>query len=136
MTNPNARKQVQDMIRRRTKKMAEQRTNSSRTSSPKQVVFVFFKAFDETKRNAKDSFDFEDELRSQSTLLNTRLSAFDPAVQVELMWYRIEEAESWKDLRLNGVKIVWSEGYLKENPSEDPELHLDMSHYLFESLED
>jgi hypothetical protein len=130
-----ARKQVQDMIRRKAKKFEELRTNSSRSLTPQQIVFKFFRAMEEAKKTSIDSYDFGAKLNKESELLNSRIEAFDIGVNIELMWHNNELADSWKDLKLNGVKIIWSSVYRLENPNIEPEAYIDIGHYLLEGLD-
>ena len=52
----------------------------------------------------------------------------DGGVGLEVIWNHSEAVEeNWKDLSVDGVKIIWGDLYLSNNPGTGKELHIDVS---------
>lgn len=95
--------------------------------SYEEVIFIFFKEMEHIYAVSDSPLTFQSKLDSASTILYSRMRSFDHGINVELIW---NGAEDWKEFRLNGVKISWSEKYLKENPELTNEMYIDVINLL------
>jgi len=121
---------VMKEINRRAKKLKKLRTNSDRNMSREDVVMRFFDDIERAFRRSEDKHDFRTALDNACNFLESRLKAFDPDIRISLSSDN-SSADDWKDIRINGVSVFWSEKYLKNHPLEEKEMFIDVSDMLF-----
>jgi len=127
----SARKLMLDRIRKKAKKLNEQRTNSDRKMSYEEVIFGFFKEMEVIYANAVTPDDFSTRLDSKSSILWSRMRSFDTKINVELIW---NDTKDWEEFRLQGVKIRWSDKYLKDNPDQTKDMYIDVTNLLLNTI--
>lgn len=127
-------KKVLDMIKKKAKKFKEYRTNSSRSMTPEKIALRFIEDVDKAKCAAVDKYDFEADLEKAAMIMENRLRAFDPYVDIEVSWSK--QDETWKDLRVTGIFIKWSDVWKQANPDKDQEQMIDIGHMLLEGIFD
>lgn len=74
-----------------------------------------------------DPVEWESVLNKELLVLNKRLRVIDPNLEkIQLVWYKEDEVESMKDLKLEGVKITWSSLYMSQHPLSQKEKYVDV----------
>lgn len=126
-------KKVYDMIKKKAAKYKELRTNSDRKMSPNDIMMQYIEAVDIARNNAVDKYDFNNGLNKASTLMENRLRAFDINVHIHVQW---TSGDEWKELRVTGINITWSDQYILDNPNKERELYIDIGHMFLEGLFD
>jgi hypothetical protein len=102
--------------------------------SYKTIVADFIKAVENARIEAKNGPDFYCQVSALQAKFTQRLQQIDPDILFEILWLKEEQAEEWKDLRVEGIQIKWGSKWLRSNPDVDPEITLKIEHLWMEGL--
>jgi len=128
-----SRNRALDMIKKKAAKLKELRTNTSRSMDPNHIMLQYMKDVEEIKKNSDDAFDFEEGLNKVTTLMDNRLRAFDIDVHTHIQW---SKENDWKNMSVTGIRIVWSDKHLADNPGKNKETTIDLGHLFMEGVFD
>lgn len=129
----SGRKAVNKTVARRIKQLKAARAAHLDSGAYRNSVFDFFKIFDSIVRTAGDHSHFYALLELESNSLLGKLERLDPLVKIELKFN--DDVVTWSDLKLLGVKILWSNVAIAANPSLSSEEYIDIGDLLLEGLE-
>lgn len=127
----NAKKEVEELIRKRTKKINELRTNSTKKMSHEEVVYKFFKDMESVYERAMDEYDYSSLMDYACHTMNQRMKALDEGCNMRVV---VNDAEHWKDLRVTGVEITWSPEWVAKYPDKEKTTFVDVSHMFMDGL--
>lgn len=128
-----AKKQVEALIKKRAKKINELRTNSTKKMSHEEVVYKFFKDMEGVYERATDQYDYSTLMDYACFTMNQRMHALDEGSSMRVV---VNDAEDWKELRVTGVEISWSEKWIEANPDKEKTTYVDITHMLMDGLPD
>ena len=127
----NAKKEVEELIKKRAKKINELRTNSTKKMGHEEIVYRFFKDMEGVYIRAMDEYDYEGLMDYACVTMKNRMAALDPGSYMRVV---VNDAEDWKELRVTGVEITWSPEWIAKNPTLDKTTYVDVAHMLMEDL--
>lgn len=122
-----------DMIKKKAAKLKELRTNTSRSMNPSQIMLRYIEDVEIIKKSSDDGFDYEEGLNKATTLMENRLRSFDIGVHIHVQW---NDADTWENMSVTGIRIVWSDDHIAENLGKEKELTIDMGKLFMEGLFD
>ncbi len=129
---------AKDDILKKINKKAKQ-YKDYKTDSKKSVTKLVARLIDEiedARVNSKNGLDWSGQVETAINMFGKRLGSIDAAGFAEILWAnKEEEVENWQDLQIHGVKIVWSETYLKNNPGSSPEEVITVERLWLEGLD-
>jgi len=128
-----SRNKALDMIKKKAAKLRELRTNTSRSMDPNHIMLQYMKDVEEVKKNSDDAFDFEVGLNKATTLMDNRLRAFDIDVHIHIQW---SNENTWEKLSVTGIRIIWSDDHVVNNPGKNKEITIDLGHLFMEGIFD
>lgn len=104
---------VKAMIRRRVakhKKINESKLNQS----PIDLLEEFIKNFDDALMKSKGVHEKYRLIIDEHNYLHEKLSKLDPGCELDLRWH----GDDISNIRLEGIKLTWSEDYAARNNTE------------------
>jgi len=126
-----------DLIKARVAKNKRFKSKSARRAGPKTIVLEFVEEFENLRQEAGDSLlEFDSGLTRLGGLLESRLQAIDPSVEVSIQWNDEQNTENWKELRVDAVTITWSSFYLGKHPFNDKTTYIDIGGLFLEGFLD
>ena len=128
-----SRNKALDMIKKKAAKLKELRTNTSRSMGPNHIMLRYMKDVEDARANSSDQFDYAVALSKATILMDNRLRAFDFDVHTHVQW---SKEDTWQDMRVTGIRIVWSDKHLSGNPGKNKETTIDLGHLFMEGLFD
>ena len=120
------RELVQAMIRRRVSRSEKLKADKANDMDPRQRVMRFLSEFDESLRSCESPVEKYWLIENEPQRLLSDLQRIDSGCQIELVWF----GEDMDDIRLEGVKIVWSPDYSVRVGVDQEEL-VDLASILF-----
>lgn len=120
----SAKKEVDKMIAKRQRSNSRYKARAAKNDGVTKIVKDFIKNMEKVVFDSTTAIEFGCGLEKEAATLDSRLSSLDDRVQLVVMWNKENIAEDWKDLQVEGVKIIWSSAYLKNNPKEQKEKHI------------
>jgi hypothetical protein len=132
MSNDVKRNLIKE-LNKKAKAIEERRTNSSKQASMNDIIYDFMKEVEHILIASTDSYSFNEMLDGASRIMDTRMRAHDPHVTLEMIW---NDAEDWRELRLQGIKIIWSDPFMERNPERIKQEYIDISQYLLDGIKD
>lgn len=127
----SARNAVIKKINQRVKELKQNKEKSKTIKSYKDFVFDFFENMQQSYILCNNEMDYSVMLDNACKLLDNNLKQFDAGIKIEIKY---NEASSWQDLRVSGVKIIWSSSYLDLHPEIAKEEYVDLTHMVFDML--
>jgi hypothetical protein len=130
-----ARDDVLDMIEVRVKKNKTIRENTCRDKTHRQEVMRFLRDMEDLFCKASNEIEASTGIDGAADMLISRLRAFDPYVKANIIWNDadIEDGkQDWKQLKVIGVQITWSDYYIRFNPNADRSEYVDVMDLLFD----
>jgi hypothetical protein len=124
MSSP--RELVQAMIRRRVSR-AKKIKQSKCNLSARELIFNFLSSFDDELRSCESVVEKYWLIESSSIKLMSDLNLIDLGAQLELIWH----GNDIDSLRLEGVRVTWSEDHVSRTGETREEL-FDVASILFE----
>lgn len=98
------------------------------------IVLEFIESIEKISTDAINAMDFEDGLNRASRTLEMRMKGLDEDVRVDILWHKEDSVDKWRDLRVDSVKVVWSDKFLEENPTFSKEYCIDIGVLMLEGL--
>jgi len=133
----SARKQVENLIKKKIASTKRHKEKSARRLGPKTIILEFIDEFEKLREEVKDNVVlFNAGLAGLSTLLESRLMAIDPGIDILVHWNNEYNVEDWKELRVDAITLTWSKFYLKENPFSGKVTHIDIGGLFLEGFLD
>ena len=126
------RAKMLDRVAKRAKRIKELKQKTARQIGYTQHVFSFFREMEKAYGTCNDPEYFDVMLNNAARALDERLKIIDPYIKIEILW---NSAEQWQDLRVSGVKIMWSGVFINNNPGKDDVEYIDITHALLEDIE-
>lgn len=120
------RELVQAMIRRRVTRAKKLKEDARVKMDPRELVMRFLGEFDEKLMACRSVVEKYWLIEAESQRLLSDVQRIDPEASIELMWF----GEDTKSMRLEGVRIEWSDEYRVSN-SLDNEMVVDLTSILF-----
>lgn len=122
-----------DLIKKKAAKLKELHTNTRRSMDPNNIMLQYMKDVEGIKQNSDDIFDFDEGLNKVTTLMENRLRAFDLDVHINIQWCN---EDTWQKMSVTGIRIVWSDNHILENPGKEKELTIDLGKLFLEGMFD
>lgn len=119
----SAKSDVLDKIKKKSERFRECREESRGKFKPERAIVKFIEYTEKVKSEVKSGVEYSAKVQSAWDTLVFLIKKIDAGALVNVKWYREDEAEDWRDLRVTGVQILWSEKYKKENPLEEGEFN-------------
>ena len=133
----SAKKRIAKLIKKKIAKTKKHKDKSARRVGPRTIILEFINEFEKLREEAGDSVIlFDSGLQTLSILLEERLMAIDPDIDISVHWNNEREVEDWKELRVDGVTLTWSRFYLKEHPFNDETTYVDIGALFLEGFLD
>jgi hypothetical protein len=132
----DAKNNVMRMIQR---KMSTTRAFNKKMSSKmglNAIILEFMQSVERTSSTSKNIMEFDDGLNRSSRLLEMRMKGLDDGVKVDILWHKEEDVAKWNELRIDSIKIIWSDDYLKKHPSTSKEYFVDVGVLMLEGMLD
>ena len=120
------RELVQAMIRRRVTRAKKLKEDARVKMDPRELVMRFLGEFDEKLMVCESVVEKYWLIESESQRLLSDVQRIDPEASIELMWF----GEDTNSMRLEGVRIEWSDEYRVSNGL-DNEMVVDLTSILF-----
>ena len=130
----DARKEVEKMIANRQRKNTAFKNKVAKRMGPNAIVLEFIDAMERVCKESKTAFEFNDCMNREARILENHMKSIDYGVLLEVIWSKADTEEHWKDLTVEGVKIVWSEHYCALHPEISKELNIDVGSLLLEGM--
>ena len=124
------RELIQQQIRRKAAKTKEIRERHAERLNVGDRVFSFLKDFDSSYKDAATDVEKAMLIESESIILLSDLQMIDRGVKVELVWFGDPES-GMRAIRLEGIKIIWSDAYCAANSLDYHEQLFDLCELLF-----
>jgi hypothetical protein len=124
-----------DMLKKINKKANRYRdlkNESQGKARPIRLIAKTLEAVEYAKATAKTALEFTMVFDREWGVLQHRMARIDPGVRIEPIWHREDSVESWQDLRITGVKISWSDLYVRANPDTPAEETITIEHIWME----
>src|SRR5665213_3387484 len=112
----DARKEVEKMIAKRQRQNTAFKNKVAKRMGPNAIVLEFIDAMEKVCKESRSAFEFNDSMNREARMLENHMKSIDYGVKLEVIWNQSAAEEHWKDLTVEGVKIVWSEHYCALNP--------------------
>ena len=132
-----SRKKVWDLINK--KKHNAAKCREARKAGPVQIVADFMNAVETASVGSHSVDAFYIVLEREKRKLNDRMKRLDCRIELKIMWNdedKLNRHNSWRDLRVDGVHIIWSDSHLQLNPNKEPERFIDMTQLFIEGYLD
>jgi hypothetical protein len=117
----SAKDDILAKIKKKASRYSDLRQESKGEGRPIRIIAKIIEAIDYSKATSKTALEFTMAFDREWGMLEHKLKRIDPHVIVEAIWHREDAVESWEDLRLTGVKVIWGEKYKAAHPDELPE---------------
>lgn len=124
------------MIKRKQASIKSYKEKTAKRTGVYGIVAQFIDDMEKVSTESENPVDFGTGLQRESRLLLDRMKHTDPDVDIEIRWNRENSAETWKDLRVEGVLIKWSRFYLSKHNLHHPEKYIDVSQLFLEGYLD
>lgn len=124
------RELIQQQIRRKAAKTKEIREKHAGRLNVEDRIFSFLKDFDSSYKSAATDVEKAMLIESESMILLSDLQMIDRGVKVELVWFG-DPNSGMSAIRLEGVKIIWSDAYRAANSLDSHEQLFDLCELLF-----
>jgi len=124
------RELIQQQIRRKTAKTKEIRAKQAERLNPEERIFRFLNDFDQAYKTASTDIEKAMLIESESSTLLRDLHLVDPFARIELVWFGNSEG-SMRDIRIEGVKVTWSDAYRISHKLDSNDQLFDLSDLLF-----
>lgn len=129
----SAKQRVMDLIKKKQQQNKVLKTRSAKRLGPKNIVLEFIGDMESMREEVGDNAaEFDAELKRIARLLESRMMALDPDVNIIVHWNRELHIDSWKDLRVEAVTVEWSRFYMRKNPNVNPSVHIDIGNLFIE----
>jgi hypothetical protein len=128
------RDDILNKIKTKSKKFSELREESRGQFRPERAIAKFIDYTERAKLEVKNGVEYASRMESALGTLTHQLRKIDGGVLINVKWYREDECEEWKDLRVTGVQVLWSEKWLKENPGVEGELNYGIDDMFLEGI--
>ena len=133
----SAKSRIEKLIQKRIANTKRHKERSARRVGPKTIILEFINEFEKLREEAGDSaIIFDAGLGRLSILLDERLMAIDPGIEISIHWNNENEVEDWKELRVDAVTLTWSRFYLKEHPFNGETTYIDIGSLFLEGFLD
>lgn len=119
-----AKDDVTKMIDSKIKKNNKYKKRVAQRTGPNGIVAQFILAIEKATLNSRSAADFNERLQLEASILNSNMRTLDKDVNLVIEWAK-NDGQSWQDLALDGVHIVWSDDYVKNN-GVSKELYVDV----------
>lgn len=134
MSNP--KDEVMKMIAKKQKQSAAYRMKTAQKMGPYNIIAEFIRGMEKVVTESKNSLEFDAGLDREAALLDSRMKAIDPEVNLQVIWNNEVNADNWKDLQAEGVLIKWSRFYLSKHNLEPAEKLIDIGSLFMQGLLD
>jgi len=128
----NAKKDVLDMINKRTKRIKDLRKKSHQTKTATEIILKFLEDVEPIYDIAKTGNEFYTMIDLASKDLDNKMRILDMGINMEVEWTNVE---NWKDLRVTGVRIRWSGWYQRKHGVEQDQ-YIDITALLLEDFDE
>lgn len=128
-----SREDVWKLINKKKNRIKE--IKKRRFSGPYSIIAEFINAMDDATENCSSADLFYLELKTATNTLDSRMKMLDPEIELKVMWNdenKLSSKTDWRDLRVDGVKIMWSRFYLGKNPLVEAEKYIDVGQLFIE----
>ena len=130
----SVRDDILKKINKKADRYREQRAISMGKGDYDKLLVEIIKNIDEMRSKSTNGVDFAAYMDTAYEHLKMKLRRSDPNVIAELIWNHEDMVEEWQDLRIVGIRIVWSDKWKLEHPNEDGERYLSVDQIWLEGL--
>lgn len=95
------------------------------------IISEFMDNVEIAMRHATNAMDVDDGINRSARQLEIRMKGLDEGVKVEVVWHN-EDESSWKDLIVDGVRVMWSDKYIASHSGAQNEQYIDIGVLLIE----
>ena len=133
----SAKKRIEELIKKKISNTKRYKEKSARRAGPKTIILEFIEEFEKLREEAGDSLIlFDSGLARLGSLLESRLMAIDPGIDIAIHWNEERTVEDWKELRVDAITLTWSRFYLKEHPFNGETTYIDIGGLFLEGFLD
>ena len=129
----DGRKEAERMISARQRKNTIAKNRYIKTMSENSIVLKFVDAMEKVQKESSISLEFQDGLHRASRDLERHMRMLDSGVVLEVMWSPTLE-DNWRDLSVEGVRIIHSDTYCALHPDAGKEMTIDVGTLLIEGM--
>jgi len=125
-----ARAKMLDRINKRAKRFRDAKEKANKTITHTRIIYNFLQDVEKIYIIASDPIEFKVMLDQLCKNLDSNMKSLDTQVHMELV---AEGGDpDWRTLRITGVKIKWSNGYIARNPETTQDEHIDVTQFLLQ----
>ncbi len=118
-------------IRERTERFKKIKTFTDKDLTPRKLIMMFVESVQDLNK-CKDAIEYKSNLDSLCMILDGKMKTFDSLVRMEIRWNNSSEEKDFKRLQVSGVRISWSDSYLKKYSNKDKMEIIDVADVLLE----
>jgi hypothetical protein len=130
MSNP--KDDVLAEIDKRAKKIKDHKLSSSKVKSVKGTILDFLEEVEPIYSIARTAWEFHAMTKLICESLDRKMRVYDSGVQMEVEW---NNADDWRELRVTGVRVQWSNWYQKKHNVASEQV-IDVTLLLLEDTEE
>ena len=119
------------MIQKKADKYKALRKRAKNPKTPQALVLEFLKDAESIYTSAQDAGQFYYLLETLSKTLDEQMKFIDRGVKMEIIY---NNAKTWSELRITGVRIVWSDFYKAKHSITEDETFMDLTLLLLEDF--
>ncbi len=128
----SAKDEVLKLIQKKRDKIRNARRRQVRQEDVYNVVVDFVKDMDRATSDSRSFIDFDGSLNEAARKLDAGITRLDPRANVRIVWNKDDDLEqSWNELQVDSVVIVWSEHFSKKT-GRNKEETVDIGHLFLE----
>lgn len=122
---------VMKMIEKKMRYTTSYNKKKSKEMGINAIIAEFMDNIELAMGSAQNAMDIDDGINKSARQLETRMKGLDEGVKVEVVWHT-DDGASWKDLVVDGVRIMWSGDYIVNHPGTQNEQYIDIGVLLIE----
>lgn len=128
----DAKQQVLDMIEKKAKRYKSLKNKAKNPQTPQKLILSFIEEAENIYVTANDSWEWEYLFDKLTKSLDEQMKIIDLGAKMEVEW---NGAENWRDLRVTGVRVAWSNWYKTKHSLPD-ETFMDVAMLLLQDFDD
>lgn len=129
MGKKDARQQILDLIEEKAQRRRDIRAGLDKDATYVQEVLRCLNNLDLLAQESENEVEMHVAMESECKRLFSRLKTFDPYMKAHVEW---NDTKDWKQLRPLGIRLFWSNYFLRLNPDKEQEEYIDVSRMLLD----
>lgn len=129
MGKKDARQQILDLIEEKAQRRKDIRAGLGKDATYVQEVLRCLNNLDLLAQESENEVEMHVAMESECKRLFSRLKSFDPYMKAYVEW---NDTKDWKQLRPLGIRLFWSNYFLRLNPDKEQEEYIDVGRMLLD----